>query len=140
MKPGDSAGAETLDIMRLAPRYARWQVDAVSEYIGRRVCEVGSGIGNIAAALATRSPSLLLLTDMDPYYRDRLTRIYNDRMTVEVRPLTLPDVDIESFRRFALDTVIAFNVIEHIDDDAASVAALGRMVGPGTARALEACR
>ena len=42
---GDVAGAETLGIMASAPRYNSWQYESIAPYLGRRVLEVGSGIG-----------------------------------------------------------------------------------------------
>ena len=48
---GDAAGAETLDIMAAAPRYNAWQYSRIAPWVGRRVLEVGSGIGNMSAHL-----------------------------------------------------------------------------------------
>jgi SAM-dependent methyltransferase len=131
MQPGDPAGADILEVMHLAPRYASWQVDAVRPFIGRRICEVGSGIGNIAANLLELDPELLLLTDTDAYYLERLGQAHSSDQRVQVAELTLPIAPVEAFARNQLDTVIAFNVIEHVDDDIASVSALARLVQPG---------
>jgi SAM-dependent methyltransferase len=131
MQPGDPAGADILEVMHLAPRYAGWQVDAARPFIGRRICEVGSGIGNIAAELLMLDPELLLLTDTDPYYLNRLRQAHSGDPRVQVRELTLPEVPEEALAPHQLDTVVAFNVIEHVDHDIASVSALARLVQPG---------
>jgi hypothetical protein len=61
MRPADQVGAETLEIMQGAPRYNRWQYDRVAPYLGRRICEVGSGIGNMSILLREVGPELLVL-------------------------------------------------------------------------------
>jgi SAM-dependent methyltransferase len=52
-----------------------------------------------------------------------------DRMGVRVEPGFLPD-DLP-FAQESFDLVCAFDVIEHVDDDAASVKALARLIRPG---------
>ena len=52
----DPTGAETLDIMALAPRYNAWQYERISRYMGRRICELGSGIGNMSAHMRAARP------------------------------------------------------------------------------------
>src|SRR4029079_1717896 len=52
-EPLDRVGADTLEVMRAAPRYNAWQYRRITPFLGRRVCEVGSGIGNMSALLAS---------------------------------------------------------------------------------------
>jgi 16S rRNA A1518/A1519 N6-dimethyltransferase RsmA/KsgA/DIM1 with predicted DNA glycosylase/AP lyase activity len=62
---GDFAGAQTLEIMASAPRYNAWQYEAIAPYIGSRVLEVGSGIGNMSLHLVDARRELVVLTDTD---------------------------------------------------------------------------
>src|SRR5215216_2504281 len=91
VQPSDPAGAETLEIMQAAPRYNRWQFDRVAPYLGRRICEVGAGIGNMSRFIADRELDLLVLADTDPYYRSALRDRFVRRLDVIVDELTLPD-------------------------------------------------
>src|SRR5258708_15171171 len=60
----DQVGAATLERMAAAPRYNRWMFDRVRPWVGRRVLEIGAGIGNMSAFLVDRER--VVLTDMLP--------------------------------------------------------------------------
>ena len=122
--------------MQAAPRYNRWQYSRIAPYLGRRVCEVGSGIGNISTLILDSAPDLLLLTDTDPYYRAALHHQFEGCPNVVVEELTLPDPSAgERFARFELDTVVALNVVEHIADDVGALRSIASMLR-GTGRAV----
>ena len=128
----DVAGAETLEIMAAAPRYNAWQYERIAPYLGKRVLEVGSGIGNISGHIVAHDRELVVLTDTDEWYRERLRSRFEGRPEVAVASLTLPDD--EAPLRFAshdLDTVVALNVVEHIPDDVGALRTMGRMVRRG---------
>jgi len=127
----DQAGAETLEIMQAAPRYNRWQYDQVAPFLGHRVCEVGSGIGNMSSMIAATAPDLLVLTDTDPYYNEALRNRFTGCSNVLVEKLTLPDRSAKDrFQHFGLDTVVALNVIEHIEDDLGALKSIAAMLQP----------
>ncbi len=129
--PADSAGAETLEIMQAAPRYNRWQYRRVAPYLGRRICEVGSGIGNMSTLLLDGAPELLVLTDTDSYYCETLRDRFTGRPNVVVETLTLPDPTARArFQEFDLDTVVALNVVEHIPDDIEAIRSIATMLRP----------
>src|SRR5205809_1927275 len=50
----DQVGAATLERMAAAPRYNRWMFDRLRPWVGRRVLEIGAGIGNMSAFLVDR--------------------------------------------------------------------------------------
>jgi SAM-dependent methyltransferase len=130
--PTDLAGVETLEIMAAAPRYNAWQYEVIAPYLGRRVLEVGSGIGNISRHLVEAGRDLVVLTDTDEWYRQRLRTQFGGHPEVVVDSLTLPDADAPG--RFAakrLDTIVALNVVEHIPDDVGALRTMGGMVGRG---------
>src|SRR2546426_520680 len=66
----DQVGAATLERMAAAPRYNRWMFDRLRPWVGRRVLEIGAGIGNMSAFFADRER--VVLTDTEPYYLGRL--------------------------------------------------------------------
>src|SRR5579872_5787954 len=53
-----------LDTLAEAHEYQRWVFDAARPFLGRRILEVGSGIGNMSQWLP--ADDLLVLTDTDP--------------------------------------------------------------------------
>lgn len=131
IRPADQAGAETLEIMQAAPRYNRWQYSRVAPYLGRRICEVGSGIGNMSTLIRGSAPELLVLTDTDSYYREALRHRFEGSHDVVVEELTLPDKAArERFEEYDLDTVVALNVLEHIANDLEALRCIGSMLRP----------
>jgi SAM-dependent methyltransferase len=130
--PLDTVGSETLDIMSQAPNYNAWQFSRIAPFLGRRVCEIGSGIGNMSAHFLRHPHELLLLTDTDPFYLERLRARFMGQGTVRVERLSLPEpLAAERFRSYRLDTVVALNVVEHITPDDPALATMASMVGRG---------
>jgi SAM-dependent methyltransferase len=130
--PGDHAGAETLEILAEAPQYNRWQFDMVAPWLGRRILEVGAGIGNMSEQFLESRPDLLVVTDTDPFYRARLAERFAGRPEVVVEALSMPDLSAgPRFAEYRLDTVIATNVVEHIEDDLATVRTMASLLVPG---------
>jgi len=130
--PGDHAGAETLELLAEAPLYNRWQFDMVAPYLGKRILEVGAGIGNMSEQFLERRPELLVVSDTDAFYRERLAERFASRPEVVVESLSMPDrAAAERFSIYRLDTVIATNVVEHIEDDLGTAATMRSLLVPG---------
>lgn len=111
-----------------APRYRRWQIDTVRPYLGRTVLEVGPGMGHFAAELDAVGLDRLVLADSERYVLERLRRRYGGRDDVDVVELHLPGpVDAGA----PVETVVAMNVLEHIERDVDAVRELSRAMTPG---------
>jgi SAM-dependent methyltransferase len=126
----DQVGAATLERMAAAPRYNRWMFDRLRPWLGRgrRVLEIGAGIGNMSAFLIDRER--VVLTDTEPYYLGRLRERFAAQPHVVVRELRLPVVD-PRIAAERLDTIVCLNVLEHIEDDRASLRAMRDLLQPG---------
>ena len=118
-----------LDILAEARNYQKWVFDAVQPYLGRRILEIGSGIGNMSRWLP--SDELLVLTETEPELLDLLQRRVGEyfgvnagRVHVEPLELTPTTLAPAKISPYAFDTVISFNVLEHIEDDRAAVRTL----------------
>jgi SAM-dependent methyltransferase len=121
-------GAATLERMGTAPRFNRWMYDRLSPWIGQRVLEVGSGIGNISQFFADRER--VVLTDTEPWYRERLRDRFGGRPRLTVAEVALPH-GTEALGSETFDTIVCLNVLEHIEDDRGSLAAVRRLLAPG---------
>lgn len=108
------------------PRYRRFQLDLISPYCGRSVLEVGAGLGEFAQGFT--GLDRLVVTDADPGAVELLAARFADRPEVEARQLALGgEVALDK----PVDSVIAINVLEHIEDDAEALRSLARLVVPG---------
>jgi SAM-dependent methyltransferase len=115
-----------LDSLAMARHYQRWVFESVRPYLGRRILEVGSGIGNMSQWLP--ADELLVLTDTDPdlvqLLRERAPGYFGERLpNVQVRELGA-GVSAAGVERYELDTIVSFNVLEHIEDDLTALAHL----------------
>ncbi|MBX5481025.1 MAG: methyltransferase domain-containing protein [Myxococcaceae bacterium] len=119
-----------LDRMESATHYNAWLGRRFREHLGRRVLEVGAGIGTITAQIAG-GRELVIALEVEREYVDRLTERF--RHMPNVRPY-LSDVtlaDWEKLREERLDSVLLSNVLEHIPDDAAAVRRFRELLPPG---------
>lgn len=136
LPPHSPAVPFELELLVGAPRYQRWLVDVVRPYLGHRVLELGSGIGNMSRHLPVSER--LVLSEINP----DLVKILEERVPSQgARSVTLVDPNAplaDTFRHENFDTVLSFNVLEHIPDDAAMMRDLIRLLkssgAPGTKR------
>jgi len=121
-------GSRTLEIFEGSDRLNRWIYDRFAAELGKRVLEIGAGIGNITQFMTERE--LVVATDIEESYVTRLRERFNSHSAVTVRQLDLdaPDPD---FAQFNFDSVLAVNVLEHIDDDRSVLQWLRQLVGKG---------
>src|SRR2546430_7089592 len=126
----DQVGAATLERMAAAPRFNRWMFERLRPWIGRRVLEIGAGIGNISAFVVDHAGvERVVLTDTEPFYLSRLRERFAGRPQVAVAELRLPARD-PRLAAERLDTVVCLNVLEHIEQDGAALRAVRDLVQP----------
>ena len=126
----DHVGAATLERMAAAPRFNRWMFERLRPWVGRRVLEIGAGIGNMSAFLVDEAGvDRLVLTDTEPYYLGRLRERFAGRPQVAVTELRLPGRD-PRLAAERLDTVVCLNVLEHIEQDGAALRAMHDLLQP----------
>src|SRR5436190_5878142 len=105
-----------LDSLR---RYNQWIWERVQPYVGQRVLEVGAGSGTMTRFLYGRE--LIVVTDKETPYIDRLRNAFRRRPGIVVERCDL-DSDLSlDLSRYAFDTVTCINVLEHTEDDLAAL-------------------
>ncbi len=110
-----------------APNYNRWLAGAFRKWAGRRVLEIGAGIGTITAHLAP-GRELVTALEVDPFYVRRLQNRFRGEPHVEplLGDVALADWESLAARRF--DTIVLSNVLEHIPDDAGAVQTFAKIL------------
>jgi protein-L-isoaspartate O-methyltransferase len=116
----DSSGADQR-------RYRAFQLELIAPHCGDSVLEVGAGLGEFAAQLSGLRRHVV--TDRDPHAVASMAERFFDQPEVEARTFDLDGGSIDVGE--PLDSVIAINVLEHIDDDTTALRGLASMVRPG---------
>jgi SAM-dependent methyltransferase len=117
---------ETLKTFALTHNYNGWVVDLMRPYIGRRVLEIGCGIGNLTCYLQEFGD----LSSLD------VSELYLAHMRIDFPDVRFVQCDAASEQMPAtagtgFDTVVCVNVLEHIKDDARAVANFHEVLAPG---------
>jgi SAM-dependent methyltransferase len=117
---------DVLEDLAEARNYRRWLVDLATPHLGDDPLEVGSGRGDYAAEWLAAGVPTLTVSESDPARLSALHDRFAAEPRVVVRELTVPVVEDASYT-----AVVAFNVLEHVEDDVAAVAGFRRLVQPG---------
>ena len=110
-------------------RYNRWIWESMQAYVGQRVLEVGAGSGAMTRFLYGRE--LIVATDKETPYVDRLQNAFRRRPGIIVERLDLESDDSLDVARYSFDTVTLINVLEHTADDDAALKRANQLLSPG---------
>lgn len=120
-----------LTILGESAGYTNLQFSKIEPFLGSRILELGAGIGNHTALLAARRPEILVAAEQEREF----CSLIEVRCGPTTRVICMDIGDLraraEEFRRERLDTIIALNVIEHIEDDREALAAAADLLIPG---------
>ncbi len=124
----------TQERMAHARRYFDWQKRLVAPALGRRVIEVGCGIGSFTAHLSDRDA--VLATDSSPEMAERTRARTSAFRNISVKTVDVMSPDFPALRDWKADSCIALNVLEHIEDDGTAVKQMAAVLSPGGRLAL----
>jgi hypothetical protein len=124
---GDSAlQTDVLESLSSARRYNAWIADLILPHLGGRPLEIGSGHGDSAAHWLSHGVPTITVSDADPARFSHLKARFDGCTNVEV------------LRRFEAtarcgehSSVVAVNVLEHIEDDVATLVTARYCLAPG---------
>lgn len=122
--------AEDLRQMERAVNYRRWQLQMVAPFLGGSVLEVGGGIGSFTTALASSGRFVTSLEPNEFCYR-QLAEMTSGLANVRPLRVTVEKLDGELAPSERFDSVVLMNVLEHLSDDRAVLAALAGRLAPG---------
>jgi SAM-dependent methyltransferase len=112
-----------------ARAYNAWLLDRARPYLGRRVLDVGAGLGTVTEMLA-QGRELVVALEPDPEFvqllRERFAAVDNVRVV---------DADVTALGGDSLpgdfDSAVCLNVLEHLPDDVGVLRTLRQQVRPG---------
>lgn len=122
--------AQDLEQMRLAKNYNNWLYQLVKPYLGKRVLEIGAGIGTVSTKIITEV-DLLISVEPNPYCVRQLKSQLGSNPKFILFDRRLEDCSAASFNDYKVDTVLCINVLEHIEDDLATLRLFEEVIQSG---------
>lgn len=104
-----------LEIMSGAVNYRKWIFGLFSKYLGKRIVEIGAGIGSYTGMLLDRE-IVVAADNYEPcieYLKSRFSR-NNNVIPLKIDVSSQEAMELSSY---SPDTIICINVLEHILDD-----------------------
>jgi glycosyltransferase involved in cell wall biosynthesis len=129
--PKNDIGAITLRRMSHLGPYNAWLHARFDGYLGQRILEVGSGVGNQTRFFDDRKR--VVASDIEPHYVRELRTRYKGRSNVRIGSFQFPlsEADADDLAGERIDTVVCLNVLEHIEDDQGALSGFARVLGAG---------
>jgi glycosyltransferase involved in cell wall biosynthesis len=127
-----NVGHVTLARMAKLEPYNRWLVDRFRGALGQRILEIGAGFGNMTKHF-TGERELVVASDLDPVAVEYLKGVFRENEGVRVASYRFP-LDaraLEEVRGYGIDTLVCCNVLEHIEDDRATLEDMREALRPG---------
>ncbi|MEI7634767.1 MAG: bifunctional glycosyltransferase/class I SAM-dependent methyltransferase [bacterium] len=127
-------GKTTLQNLESFGAYSQWIFHNIEPHLGRRVMEIGCGIGNNIPNLAkggADSSRELILTDCREDYLERLRAKLPVASNIRVLYYDANLPPSPEQRALSADSIVCLNVLEHIEDDRRALANLYDLLQPG---------
>ena len=125
-------GNTNLQVTEKANRFVDWMYAEVKPFLRGSILEIGSGLGVYSDKIAADFPDqTLTLSDVDERYLEALKSRFSGRTAVRVRKLDLASADDIKGLESAVDSVVALNVLEHINDDLEALRNVYAVLKPG---------
>lgn len=116
---GVDVGKHTLLRMTLMKKNNGWTFSKIEPFLGNDILELGSGIGTFSKFLVGKMQKVML-TDINPDHVENLKTRFISNPKVDVLEADVLKID-EAVGDAKFDTVIAINMLEHVEDDVQAI-------------------
>jgi SAM-dependent methyltransferase len=120
---------EDQERMSAAKNYLAWQGRLILPELGRRVVEVGCGMGNFTGKLLDRE--LVVAVDMEHECVEAFQRRYRGHDNLQALVCGPGSASFADLARVHPDSCLCVNVLEHIEDDAGAISSMAAILEPG---------
>lgn len=121
---------EDQERMAKAANYFAWQHRLAARELGRRVIEIGCGIGNFTGLLL-RDREAVAAVDVEPGCIDRLLERYSDHANLNAFACDVMAPAFTALESFRADSCVCLNVLEHIEDHREALHRMASVLTPG---------
>ncbi len=132
--PADSSGdvgKETLEHLESFEAYAAWIYRKIKPFLGKRILEVGSGVGTIIPYLLSEPSTEVMITDYREDYVEILRRKFGTHPNIEFYHFDATNPLDTAIQQNPPDTLICLNVLEHIKEDRQALSHMFDLLKPG---------
>ena len=119
---------QALEALRLSPRYAAWLFDRCRPYLGKRVLDIGAGIGTFST-LAAQHADEVVAVEPEARFASLLSERFAEERCVKVARLEAGRLGPGTLG-LPFDSIMCLNVLEHIEDDLDALVRLGAQLKP----------
>lgn len=114
----------------LIDRYDAWLFEEFKPYLGKRIIEIGCGLGNLTRHFL--GCDLVVGIDTSDHSVADVRRQFAGHENVEAFNLSITDPQVLALMELQFDTAVSLNVFEHIDDDELALRHTWQLLQPGT--------
>lgn len=118
-----------LEIMAASVNYQKWIYDNIRMFLGKRLIELGAGIGNITRLLT--DTDIVVAVDNSEAAVEQLRKRFSQFHSVIPLQLDIEGPELLTLTRYDADTIICINVLEHMEDDAKVLSDMASLLKPG---------
>lgn len=101
-------------------RYSQWMYHSYERYIGKRVLDVGAGVGNLTKFMLKKC-DLVVGVDIFEHQIQIMRKRFKKCSNFKAECRNILEDDIEDLKEYKFDTVVCINVLEHLEDDKEAV-------------------
>lgn len=119
-----------LEITEKARNYNCWLFEVIKPYLGKRVLEIGSGLGTFTKMFSAKN--FVIASEVDTQYLGMLKEKFKNKKNVLVTKMDAQKISqLKAMKNKNIDTIVAINVLEHIKDDLGALENFYSVLPPG---------
>jgi SAM-dependent methyltransferase len=110
-------------------RYSRWIFSKFKTYAGKRILDIGAGIGSITQYFVDDA-EFVLATDIFENQLSIITERFRG-CNIKTLLLNIETDDIKKLKQYNFDTIVCINVLEHLENDLNALLKMKDIVASG---------